>query len=108
MVIDHMDGDPFNNLVTNLKITNQKINTQNSKKGSKNTSGVTGVSEGDNGTGRAHFRSAWCYKTKQYSKTFSIDDLGRDKAFNMACAYRESKISELNSKGESYSDRHGL
>lgn len=42
--IDHIDGDPFNNVWTNLRIATKAQNTQNSKLRSDNTVGYKGVS----------------------------------------------------------------
>ena len=42
--IDHIDGDPENNRVENLRDVHHKINLRNQKMSSRNTSGVTGVS----------------------------------------------------------------
>lgn len=42
--VDHIDGNPLNNKVTNLRECNAAENGWNSKLSSKNTSGVKGVS----------------------------------------------------------------
>lgn len=41
--IDHIDGDPLNNNIGNLRNVTHKENGRNSKRGSNNTSGVSGV-----------------------------------------------------------------
>jgi hypothetical protein len=41
--IDHRDGDPCNNAISNLRDVPHKKNIRNSKKWSHNTSGTTGV-----------------------------------------------------------------
>lgn len=41
--IDHIDGDPANNRIDNLRDVPSKINSRNGKKRSDNSSGVTGV-----------------------------------------------------------------
>lgn len=43
-VIDHIDGDPSNNRISNLRSATQAQNTWNSRRRSDNTSGVRGVS----------------------------------------------------------------
>ncbi len=42
-VIDHQDGDPSNNAISNLRNTDIQGNGRNRKKNADNTSGVTGV-----------------------------------------------------------------
>jgi hypothetical protein len=41
--IDHIDGNPSNNKLENLRLANQKENSRNSKKPKNNTSGYKGV-----------------------------------------------------------------
>ena len=41
--IDHIDGNPWNNTVENLRIVTKTINQRNRKKYSNNTSGVNGT-----------------------------------------------------------------
>ena len=43
IIVDHIDGNPFNNSIDNLKIKTQPDNRLNSRKHSNNTSGETGV-----------------------------------------------------------------
>ncbi len=42
-VMDHIDGDPDNNILNNLKSTTQSVNMRNRKRPSDNTSGAVGV-----------------------------------------------------------------
>lgn len=42
-VIDHIDGNPSNNAITNLRDVKQSINTKNNKISKNNTSGYPGV-----------------------------------------------------------------
>ena len=43
MVIDHIDGDPFNNLISNLRLATPSQNAMNARKHKPNRSGVKGV-----------------------------------------------------------------
>jgi HNH endonuclease/AP2 domain len=43
-IIDHIDGDPSNNVATNLRISNTSLNAANKKTPVTNTSGFKGVS----------------------------------------------------------------
>jgi len=42
--IDHIDGDPRNNRVDNLRCVDSAVNSQNMRRCKRNTSGATGVS----------------------------------------------------------------
>lgn len=42
-VIDHIDGDPSNNAINNLRDVKQSTNTKNNKISKNNTSGYPGV-----------------------------------------------------------------
>jgi hypothetical protein len=43
-LIDHIDGDPTNNRIDNLRVVDSTGNTRNQRRHSRNTTGVTGVS----------------------------------------------------------------
>lgn len=107
-VVDHIDGNPFNNNLTNLRILSQTHNTQNRRKteGLSKT-GVVGCSLGTNGQGRTYVSAFWHSNGKMYQKRFSVDDLGYENALTLATQYRRQKLEELNSLGAGYTDRHG-
>ena len=63
--IDHIDGDPSNNKISNLRLATNKQNQDNKKKSINNTSGVTGVSWCK--TSKKHFAHIRCY-----SKTINL------------------------------------
>ena len=44
MQIDHIDGNRENNVISNLRLVNNRENTMNRRKRNDNTSGITGVS----------------------------------------------------------------
>ena len=73
LVIDHLNGNPFNNRVDNLSLKTLGGNQKNRFQQSSNTTGVTGVSRINNG------RDCWYYVAHWYecngfrkSKYFSI------------------------------------
>jgi hypothetical protein len=41
--IDHIDGDPANNRISNLRAVSHQVNLKNSKLSKRNKSGITGV-----------------------------------------------------------------
>lgn len=104
--VDHRDGDVTNNSIRNLRLVDAKGNARNQKMPVTNTSGVTGVHRTCNGSGRAYWTAQW-KDVKQIRKHFSIDKFGDSEAFELAKAYRQSKIDELNARGAGYTTRHG-
>lgn len=108
LVVDHIDGNPFNNNLSNLRILSQTHNAQNRRKteGLSKT-GIVGCSLGTNGQGRTYISAFWHTNRKVYQKRFSVDDLGYEIALNMAKEYRKKKLEELNNFGANYSERHG-
>lgn len=103
--VDHVDGVRTNNRILNLRLVSHRQNSQNQKKRSTNTSGVTGVLLN---VQRNTCVAQWCSTSgEKCRKSFSINKYGYDLAFQLACDYRSRMIQELNAKGSDYTDRHG-
>lgn len=107
--IDHIDGNRRNNTIENLREVPRSINNRNHKMKKNNSSGTNGVSIKDNGCGNLYYVARWrdVILQKEFCKHFSIDKLGEEEAFRLASEYRDKMISEQNSIGAGYSDRHG-
>ena len=109
LVIDHLDGNPFNNSLNNLSLKTLINNTRNKRQLSNNTSGVTGVRltkmNGDLWYYEANWRDI---NGKRNHKKFSIKKLGKETAMNLAIAYRKQQIQSLISEGADYTERHGI
>lgn len=106
MVIDHLDGDPWNNDIRNLRVTTQRINTQNSRLRSNNSSGTVGVSWELRG-GITYAYAFASLTEKEISKHFSTKKYGLLPAFKHAWVWRKSQIESLNNNGQCYTERHG-
>lgn len=105
-VIDHIDGDSFNNKISNLRCVTLAENKRNQSKVKSNKSGVTGVRY--EGGKNPRWRAEWvliCGKSK--TKSFSVKKYGDELAYELACAYREDQIRYQNSIGGGFSERHG-
>lgn len=90
--IDHIDGDPGNNRIENLRLADRATQSRNLKMNRTNTSGVMGVGfDKSRGLWRAHI---WDKNKQVY--------LGRFKTREEAIAAREAAL-----KRYGYSDRHG-
>ena len=106
LVIDHIDGNPWNNDINNLRLVTQKVNCQNRKKRATNSSGYTGVCWINDG---AYAKAE--IQTKQgnnIQKTFSVKKNGLLPAFLLACQWRREMLINLNTEGENYSENHGV
>lgn len=104
-VIDHRDGNPHNNRISNLKLVAIVDNSHNVKKMSHNTSGITGVTYS---TSSNTWRAIWHDGNgKQRNKSFSVNKYGETLAKQLAIEARELAIKELKEKGYLYTERHG-
>lgn len=107
LVIDHLDGNPFNNSIGNLSLKTTADNARNARKYRSNTTGTTGVSITKVG-GRYYYRVEWIeISGKIVKRAFSIDDLGDGTAKSLAIACRTQQIERLVSEGADYTERHG-
>lgn len=104
-IIDHINGDKFDNRISNLRSVDKHTNMRNLKKFCTNKSGVTGVnfSKTDN-----RWRAEWRdLDGRNTSKSFSVKKYGYEEAFKLACEYRQKMIDELNLQNAGYTSRHG-
>ncbi len=78
-IVDHIDGDPGNNITGNLRITTSSVNGQNRK--ARGLSGFSGVSKTISGT--------WCARIKKNNRDYYIgkfeDVLLAAWAYNQVC-----------------------
>jgi len=113
-VIDHIDGDPTNNSVSNLRAVEEKYNSRNKKKQNNNTSGFVGVTsikyKNPANVEYRYYKASWADSVSlgKCYKIFSVHVHGEEEAFRLACEYRLKMIAQLNSQGAGYTDRHGL
>lgn len=99
-VIDHIDGDPSNNSIDNLREITYEENSRNKKMSKANRSGTTGVHE------IHEWIATWTENDKNRSKSFPVWRYGAN-ARQLAEAYREQRIKTLNTKEYNYTERHG-
>ena len=101
-VIDHIDGNPLNNKIENLRCVPTEVNSRNKSKNQRNSSGITGVRFKDNG-----FEAKIVINDKCAYKRFGCKRHGYDEAFRLACEWRAEQIRLLNEQGAGYTERHG-
>lgn len=108
-VVDHIDGDSLNNNISNLRIITQDKNSRNARKRKDNSSGVAGVRlHTDKRSSCTYWRSRFHdLDGKHICKYFSIERLGDQEAYRLACEWRAEQILLLNAQGAGYTERHG-
>lgn len=109
--IDHVDGNPSNNKLGNLREVSPTENQRNQKMKSNNTSGITGVTlqRKRQGTKTYEYWITYWYDPdgeRQY-KVFSVLKHGFEQAKKLSTEYRERQIREINALGSEYTARHG-
>lgn len=107
LVIDHLDGNPHNNKITNLLPKTQADNNRNTLRETK-PGRNKGISRRTfNGKPNVYYVAHWHdVHGKVKSKCFSATKFGEDVALSMAKNYRVKMITELISSGCNYTDRH--
>lgn len=105
-VIDHIDGDPWNNKIENLREVSHAVNSRNMKKSKTNKSGVVGVYFKRNNDGNTFWVATWRdFDSRSRMRAFMTGRYGYDEAFKLACDYRKKMVNELNEMGFDYSKR---
>lgn len=115
LVVDHVDGNPLNNDIKNLRAVPQKLNNRNASKRKDNTSGESGIYFTSVRSGKnsdkplTYVTASWYEEDKKRScKHFPVHKLGLLPAFKMAVEYRRKMITDLNNAGAGYTEIHGL
>lgn len=106
MVIDHLDGNPLNNRIDNLKPKTKADNTRNRK--SSNRALMVGVTTRLTPCGARNYTANWTESGILKSKTFAVNKYGEEEAYRLACEARLAAIERLKLLGFVYTDRHVL
>jgi hypothetical protein len=94
LIINHIDNNPANNIITNLELCSYFHNSNTTKMHTgtalraDNTSGITGVYEMDNGTGALYATVIYRKNGLLSKKHFSYAKLGKEIAWNQAVSFK--------------------
>ena len=110
MVIDHLNGDPWDNRISNLECKTLRQNSQNSKKSKLNTSGRVGlewvIKQYNSGIYYTVVRARLRKESGDIDKTFNTDTLGLLPAWRDACIWRQEQVKIANTEGHMFTERH--
>lgn len=82
-VVDHIDGNPCNNNISNLRVVSTAENARNVVTSKESNTGYKGVTFSDN-----MYVSHWRYNFKPLTKTFSCATYGNELAIALAVEHR--------------------
>jgi signal peptidase I len=110
--IDHIDGNPSNNRIENLRLVSEHLNARNKPMMKNNKSGIHGVCfqtvKTKAGNYIERYVAGWRgLDGKPKTKCFSVGKYGAELAEFLAQEYRLHQIDLLNLMGAGYTDRHG-
>ena len=92
-VIDHIDGNTNNNIISNLRVTTQQINCKNKKRRVDNSTGITGISKNGN--------SFIVRKQISGKRIYLGSRPSLEEAIQLLDSYKEI------AKSDGYTERHG-
>lgn len=105
LIVDHKDGNPLNNAISNLRLVSHSGNSRNTKK--RDSTEITGVDFRET-NGYGYWRARYQTEDKvTVEKLFSCLILGFEKAKEMAISFRKEGIINQNLNGAGYTERHG-
>lgn len=107
--IDHIDGNPFNNTIENLRLVTPRMNQRNRSKNINNKTGEHGVAyhktSNNSGGYNEYIRVVWVANNKQKHADFNLKRFTSfEDAVEFAALYRELALAGDNS----YSKSHGI
>ena len=106
-VIDHLDGNPWNNRIENLKKKTYKGNGENRAASRNSPYGISGITCEYQNPSFPSFRARVRGTSGDFHKSFSVTKFGLMPAFKMAVAWRNKTIEQLSETGADYTARHG-
>ena len=105
MVIDHLDGNPWNNKIENLQYKTTQHNCHNKKARCTRDVGLQGTGW-TTYAGQLYAVAYWSENKKPRSRKFSVRTYGLIPAQYKACEFRMKTLLRLNDQGAKYTERH--
>lgn len=102
--VDHIDGNPTNNSISNLRKVTEEVNQRNKIMYKSNSTGYVGVSYNVKGYWQANW---YATSGKMSSKYFSLRSYDYITAKIYAILYRKTMLSKLIASDFGYTERHG-
>ena len=90
LVIDHIDNNPRNNRIENLRAVTQRENTINRLSTITSNTGFKGIYLHTNKSGNSYYSVVWLVDGKQKRKSFSVLRLGHENALQYAKEFQQS------------------
>lgn len=100
MVIDHMDNNPHNNKIENLRCITIAENSRNRARNHNSKSESAGICKTKHG-----YSCSVVINGEKFSASYSFGKYGED-AINKAMAWRKSLLLKANELGAGYTDNH--
>lgn len=96
IIIDHIDRNPFNNKIENLRPVSENVNLKNKNLQTNNSSGFMGVTVRYSNNIK-YYTATWINPTtnKQQGKSFNVNKLGDFLAKIKAIVYRYKMINHI-------------
>lgn len=106
MHIDHINRNPRDNRISNLRLVPDVANHRNKRKSRANKSGITGVGwVVKDGCTSAY--ASWSDNGVSKTRNFAVIKYGLIPAWYNACKARKEEIDRINQSGVAYTEHHG-